>query len=262
MGFDENGKGPLKAGTPFDRNFNPRRLTAKEIVAEEDSERERRLAGDVRYGYACHHYDASQEKFTKPYNWQHCKNMYVGETYEVHWPHSAIGSCGTPWQYQYPFYDGVFCKFHANMTPGSGKVGELNAQQIANAAGVHAQIFTIVNDEDYYYPNLMKGMIVNPETNHGVDVIAYTGSSTGTSRGNTINTCSPYTPVTWKVDRKCHMISASSFDKLCSSISLPTTELKVVSPHEAEPTGVKESVILLLSVAFQPDWADVTVANT
>ena len=28
----------------------------------------------------------------------------------MHWPHSAAGACGTEWQYQTPFYDGVFCK--------------------------------------------------------------------------------------------------------------------------------------------------------
>ena len=40
----------------------------------------------------------------------HTHTPQVGETYEVHWPHSAAGSCGTEWQYQTPFYDGVFCK--------------------------------------------------------------------------------------------------------------------------------------------------------
>merc|ERR1711998_115757 len=33
-------------------------------------------------------------------------------TYEVHWPHSAIGACNTPYQYQSPFYDGVFCNWN------------------------------------------------------------------------------------------------------------------------------------------------------
>ena len=48
------------------------------------------------------------------------------------------------------------------------------------------------------------------------DVAMYTGSTTGTSRDNQI--CSRYTPITWQVDRKCHMISASSFDKLCADM--------------------------------------------
>eukprot|EP00526_Cylindrotheca_closterium_P000314 CAMPEP_0113627574 /NCGR_PEP_ID=MMETSP0017_2-20120614/14283_1 /TAXON_ID=2856 /ORGANISM="Cylindrotheca closterium" /LENGTH=242 /DNA_ID=CAMNT_0000537839 /DNA_START=56 /DNA_END=780 /DNA_ORIENTATION=+ /assembly_acc=CAM_ASM_000147 len=51
----------------------------------------RKLAGgeDVRGGFRCHHYDENDEKFTKEYDWKHCVGMEVGETYEVHWPHSA-----------------------------------------------------------------------------------------------------------------------------------------------------------------------------
>merc|ERR1712137_321204 len=241
--FDENGKGPLKAGTPFNKTFNPRRLTVEEFFAEEENERERRLAADVRYGYACHHYDKTDAKFTTPYNWQHCKNMHVGETYEMHWPHSALGACGTPWQYQLPFYDGVFCNYHPDMAPDSGKPAALTSQQIAHAVGVHSQVFTIVNDENYYYPNLMKGMIVNAATNHGQDVIAYTGSSTGTSRGNTINKCSPYSPVTWKVDRTCHMISASSFDKLCADMKQNPDDMT----GDIVPHGSRETVFLNLT---------------
>jgi hypothetical protein len=34
--------------------------------------------------FRCHHYDATDARFTTPYNWQHCKGMEVGKTYEVH----------------------------------------------------------------------------------------------------------------------------------------------------------------------------------
>ena len=40
----------------------------------------------------------------------------------------------------------------------------------------------------------------------------YTASTTGETRNNAMR--SQYAPITWQVDRKCHMISASSFDKL------------------------------------------------
>jgi len=60
----------------------------------------------------------------------------------------------------------------------------------------------------------MRGMIVEGEM--GADVAKYTGSTTGTSRDNVI--CSRYTPITWQVDRKCHLISASSFDKMCADM--------------------------------------------
>ena len=171
----------------------------------------RKLAGKARQGFQCNLYDAEEEMFTKPYEWKYCdKSMEIGQTYEVHWPHSAAGACGTPNQYQTPFYDGVFCNLDMET------LVTLKAQDIASAVGVHAQVFVIVNDEDYYYPDLMKGMVVEPEMGMGMDVAMYTGSTTGTSRDN--NVCSSYSPVTWQVDRKCNLISASSFDKMCADM--------------------------------------------
>jgi len=132
--------------------------------------------------------------------------MKVGETYEVHWPHSAAGACGTIWQYQTPFYDGVFCK------EGIIEVLPLNTYY---KIGVQGQVFTVVNSNDpkYYYDNLINGMIVDLSRGMGTDMSIYTGSTTGQSRS--ADMCSRYAPITWQVDRKCHMISASSFDKLC-----------------------------------------------
>ena len=131
--------------------------------------------------------------------------MMVGQTYEIHWPHSTVGACGTPYQYQTPFYDGVFC------TDGIVSLSPLNTYQ---KIGVQSQVFTIVNDEEYYHHNLLAGAIV--ESGMWSDVAKYTGSTTGTSRDNEM--CSRYTPITWQVDRTCHMISASSFDKLCADM--------------------------------------------
>merc|ERR1712151_818276 len=57
----------------------------------------RRLGEDARRGFRCGLYDANDEKFTKQYDWLHCDaSMKVGETYEIHWPHSAAGFCNTP----------------------------------------------------------------------------------------------------------------------------------------------------------------------
>ena len=146
--FDEDGSGPnMKDGYR-------RALAAGE---------------EVRGGHRCHHYNANVEMFNKPYNWKHCVGMEVGETYEVHWPHSAAGACGTPNQYQTPFYDGVFCDQDLILN---------NLNILPEMVGVQAQIFTIVNDESYYYPDLMRGMIVDGE--FGMDVAKYTGSTTGT----------------------------------------------------------------------------------
>jgi hypothetical protein len=134
--------------------------------------------------------------------------MEVGQTYEIHWPSSAVGACGTPNQYQSPFYDGVFCN------PNGVDLSILTPEQQSQAIGVQAQVFTIVNDEAYYYPDLMRGMLV--DGTYGQDIASYTGSTTGTSRDDV--TCSPYTPITWQVDRKCNLISASSFDKMCADM--------------------------------------------
>jgi len=171
----------------------------------------RKLAGKERLGFQCNLYDSEDEKYTKPYEWKYCdKSMEVGQTYEVHWPHSAAGACGTPNQYQSPFYDGVFCNLPVEAFMG------LQPQDIANAVGVQAQVFVIVNDDSYYYPDLFKGMIIEPELEMGFDVAMYTGSTTGTKRNDEI--CSTYSPITWQVDRKCHPISASSFDKMCADM--------------------------------------------
>jgi len=186
--YDENGKGPAHAAQP-------------DPFGEQDS---RRLAAvkNARLGFRCHLYQSSDPRFSNSsYKWQHCVDMHVGETYEVHWPHSALGSCGTPHQYQTPFYDGVFCNINKLKT---------THEQI----GVQAQVYTIINDENYYYPDMLRGMIINGD--YGKDMVKYTGSTTGTSRSNTI--CSRYTPITWQVDRKCHLISASSFDKMCADM--------------------------------------------
>jgi len=60
----------------------------------------------------------------------------------------------------------------------------------------------------------MRGMIVDGE--FGSDMAIYTGSTTGTSVNNDL--CSGYSPITWQVDRECHLISASSFDKMCADM--------------------------------------------
>jgi len=173
----------------------------KEEGLKDDTAADTRRAGEVRVGFRCRYYDTKDKRFTTKYNWKHCDpTTKVGETYEVHWPHSRAGACGTPNQWQTPFYDGVFCMPKVTNT--------------WKDIGVQAQVFTIINDENYYYPDLMRGMII--EGDYGKDMVKYTGSTTGTTRDNTV--CSKYAPITWQVDRKCHLISASSFDKMCADM--------------------------------------------
>lgn len=195
--YDENGDGP--------HGNIPRPEWANRDLAESEE----------RAGFRCHHYDAKDPKFTTAYDWKYCKGMEVGETYEVHWPHSAVGACGTVNQYQTPFYDGVFCNLDMDTFL------TLGPQDIASAVGVHGQVFTIVNDESYFYPDMIRGMIVDGDM--GKDIHYYTGSTTGTTRDNEI--CSQYAPITWQVDRKCHMISASSFDKMCYDMMMQRDDM-------------------------------------
>ena len=197
--YDENGVGPE---TESDSHDSGRKLSSEE---------------EERLGFRCHHYDDDDKKFTKKFKWNYCKGLEVGETYEVHWPHSSAGACGTVDQYQTPFYDGVFCNLSADA------FGALSKQQIADNVGVQAQVFTIVNDESYFYPDLIKGMITYPDKDMGTDVTFYSGSPTGTKVNNEL--CSQYTPITWQVDRKCHLISASSFDKLCLDMKLQRDDM-------------------------------------
>ena len=173
-------------------------------------------------GNQCLHYDSNDVKFTKTFDWQHCIGMHVGETYEVHWPHSKGGACGTVNQYQTPFYDGVFC--HAS------KLAPTTQESI----GVQAQVFVIVNDEDYYFPDLFRGMIVDGDI--GSDIAYFTGSTTGTTRNNEI--CSAYAPITWQVDRQCHMISASTFDKMCMDMKAQRDDMS----DDLHPHGSRELV--------------------
>ena len=202
--FDEDGVGP-SSGENTDDNHR------------------RSLEG--RQGMYCHLYDENDKKFTKDYKWEHCEHMEVGETYEVHWPHSRGGACNTLNQWQSPFYDGVFC--HAE---------NLNFEALQGDIGVQAQVFTIVNDEDYYFPNLMQGMIVDAELGMGVKITKYTGSTTGDGVDN--DTCSNYTPITWQVDRTCHLISASSFDKMCADMKMQRDDMS----EDLYPHGSRELV--------------------
>jgi hypothetical protein len=125
-------------------------------------------------------------------------------------------------QTQSPFLDGVFCK------PGIISLDPLNTYY---KIGVQAQVFVIVNDEDYYYPDLFRGMIVNEALGMGTEITYYTGSTTGQSFNND-DPCSRYTPVSWQVDRKCHVISASSFDKMCAEMISQADDMTAdLAPH-------------------------------
>ena len=115
--------------------------------------------------------------------------MEVGQTYEVHWPHSKAGAAAPQ-----PVPDAVLRRRLLR-----GRHHQPHDDEYLGADWRASQVYTIVNDE-HYYDLTIKGMIVDGDYGH--DVAKYTGSTTGTSRDNEI--CSNYTPITWQVDRKCH----------------------------------------------------------
>merc|ERR1711966_544760 len=114
-------------------------------------------------------------------------------------------------------------------------VQSAGAAGVASNVGVQSQVFTVVNDEMYYYPDLLKGMIVGGD--YAQDVAFYTGSTTGTSRNND-DACSAYSPITWQVDRTCHLISASSFDKMCADMKAQADDMT----DDLHPHGSREVV--------------------
>jgi len=221
--YDEAGFGPQNTDNQKHRDMSSGVIVGEVASSSSSGEAE-------RLGFRCRHYDSKNPSFAKPYKWKHCSGMVVGETYEVHWPHSAAGACGTVDQYQTPFRDGVFC----NLTPE--QVDGMLGQDIANSVGVQAQVFTIINDESYFYPDLIKGMVTYKVRDMGTDVTFYSGSTTGQTVNNTM--CSQYTPITWQVDRKCHLISASSFDKLCSDMKMQRDDMS----EDLHPHGSRELV--------------------
>merc|ERR1712238_435849 len=91
--------------------------------------------------------------------------------------------------------------------------------------------------KDKYLLSSMMKIIIIPIYfgDYGTDMAVYIGSSTGSDRNNT--KCSMYSPVTWQMDRKCHLISASSFDKLCADM---LSQHPADMTNDTSPDGARE----------------------
>jgi hypothetical protein len=123
-----------------------------------------------------------------PYDFKYCVETEVGGTYELHWVYSSGGtSVG----------DGLGGAFSREANP---------------LVVVQAQVFVVVND-DAYTQNMFIGSWVEDLATDGVK---YLGSTTGTKYDNEV--CSPYM-VSWHVDRKCHLIAASTMDAMCHDMA-------------------------------------------
>ena len=164
-----------------------------------------------------------------PSAFKYCDGVKVGETYEFHWPHSTLGACGdTNDQWNTPFNDGLVCLADPSLSPGEPVpldpiiLDLVGTQALADNLGVQAQVVTIVNTgtDRYYFPNFFEGMLVNKALGLGQDITAYTGSRTGATFGDQPGDerCDAASPVSWQVDRKCHLLSATALDEMCKEI--------------------------------------------
>jgi hypothetical protein len=143
------------------------------------------------------------------------------QTYEVHYVHSSA-SPGTD-------DDPVIDDGHS-----------VHARGLLNPmVAIEAMVFTIVNDDEHLHEDLVHGWDL-PGIDNSSRVM-YAGSTTGNSFNNDDN-CSPFT-VTWHVDKKCHTISAKSFDQMCCTMR-DTYGLKAdLSPHSARRTVSPQWVV-------------------
>ena len=219
----------------------------------------RRLAsadGGMRIGHMCtkgkelwEANDASvrnSDGSVKEYDWKYCKDMHVGLTYEFHWPHSSLGACQTPWQYQYHFLDGVLC----GATQGGVDIATAAALlgDKTHGIGVEGQVFTIVNG--------MGGDAVRPtwdvlngwDRQAAKDVAYYQGSTTGDavqSGAHAGDKCRGTGDlVTWHVDRECHTLEASTMDEMCRRMLVISAD--DMSP-DVIPHGARDTVVASLT---------------
>jgi hypothetical protein len=172
-------------------------------------------------GWLCHTEGLSTDQM-QPYDFQYCRNVKVGSTYEVHWVYSSGGP-------EYEDYGG-----EKILTDGLNDAFALNTNPFIV---VQSQALLLVSDDAFDDDNLRWGM-----TNF-TDMADYVGSSTGTSYSN--ENCSPLS-ISWHVDRKCRMLSASSFDNMCRIMNEVHGMFEDLEP--AKPR-----------VLVRPQWASIEI---
>ncbi|KAL3764864.1 hypothetical protein ACHAW5_008480 [Stephanodiscus triporus] len=154
--------------------------------------------GSNTTGYRCNLYKGGDERFTKKYNWKHCKNMEVAETYKVHWLTVALSTSNR-------------LPFHMASLAVAGLMWTILWRIIL---GCKDRIWAWARNLTFY-----------------------TGSATSDKVNNAV--CSEVTPITWQVDRKCHLISASSFDKLCYNMKMQHDDMTA----DIKPDGSRVLVL-------------------
>ena len=186
------------------------------------------------------------------YDWKYCKDMHVGLTYEFHWPHSSLGACQTPWQYQYHFLDGVLCGATQGGLTIDQAAAALTSDPPGAYIGVEGQVFTIVNGGDAAAKrptwDVLNGWdrqaIAETKDDATGGVAYYQGSTTGDAANNDDVCRGTGNLVTWHQDRKCHTLEASTMDEMCRRMLLISAD--DMSPDVA-PHGARETVTAALS---------------
>ena len=219
----------------------------------------RRLAsadGGMRIGHMCtkgkelwEANDASvrnADGSVNEYDWKYCKDMHVGLTYEFHWPHSSLGACQTPWQYQYHFLDGVLC----GATMGNVDIATAAAPSVtrptASASRARSSRSSTAWDGEAIRPtwDVLNGW----DRQSATDVAYYQGSTTGDavqSGANAGDKCRGTGDlVTWHVDRECHTLEASTMDEMCRRMLVISAD--DMSP-DVIPHGARETVVAALT---------------
>lgn len=194
------------------------------------------LALGIEPGHFCPGYDINDPTYTTQYDWEYCIDMNVGYTYEIHWPHSNLGMCGTEWQFQSHFMDGILCLANQMALETATAIDNIFVDESAKF-GVQSQVFTVVNDDAFDYPEwnmLYDGFNKNLATN----VAFYQGSTTGQLNGNEV--CrGTGGAVAWQVDRGCHKVSAKAFDQMCKSMLEQSDDMTHdLEPHNARVTSL------------------------
>ena len=225
----------------------------------------RRLAsadGGMRIGHMCtkgkelwEANDASvrnSDGSVKEYDWKYCKDMHVGLTYEFHWPHSSLGACQTPWQYQYHFLDGVYCAATMGGLTYAQAAAALTSDPPTAFIGVEGQVFTIVNGGDaaakrptWDVLNGWDRQAIEETKNDATGGVAYyQGSTTGDAANNDDVCRGTGNLVTWHQDRKCHTLEASTMDEMCRRMLVISAD--DMSP-DVIPHGARDTVVASLT---------------
>jgi len=191
-----------------------------EYDKQHDTSHARRLlSAETEYGFYCDNVASVQALSTAQktdYTWEYCENTHVDKTYEMHWVYSSGGE--------------------GDLSAGLG--GAFDTQNNPSVT-VRAQVYHIVNDNSGVYDrnDLLDGW---DATAAATDSVTYSGSTTGRSYNNA-DSCSPY-QITWQVDRKCHLISAKSFDAMCKKM-----KEQYAMDADAEPHSSRDLVTAALS---------------